>query len=538
MLKKGSMPIPFLVLALLAADAPETPAALEPASEPASAPVEDKPGFDDGFQQSLSLGPFEISGRGFIQNDLRFVIISRNRLEPLGSYVRNETQIMGRLNVSIGEHVKAVAQARPLFTGIAKTSEFSDLLDRTKVDPFWIELDDAYVELTNIAPGLDLKLGRQTAVWGTGDLFNPTNVLNGRDFYDPLLFGRPISNQMILARYQTPIDLSFTAIYIPVFRPARLPTTAPAAFDGGAPVVDPKDAKALADLRDFQNNVEQNFGFPIVNTIVPVPKTPPVTIQNGMAAGKIKASFLNIDASLSYAYAFWDLPVAKAGTVSTVQTRTDSTALLPSRVDSVTTIELTYPRFHMIGLDFSTSIEPLGGLGFWGEIGLFIPERAVNFAINYGSDDDKTLLTSLYGKALPCDEAKPCPTLRATPFVKATVGLDYTFTKWLYANAQYLYGFVDEFGAGTLNHYVVANVDIKPFGEDYTLRLASAIQLQPPNGPVGASAVAFPALILKPFPGLEMYLGGIFFLAKNSTDKFGRPENGSTQIFLRVRFSF
>src|SRR5262249_42872711 len=155
-------------------------------------------------------------------------------------------------------------------------------------------------------PGLDLKLGRQTAVWGTGDMFNPTNVLNARDFYDPLLFGRPISNQMILARYQTPVDLSFTAIYVPVFRPARLPTTAPPALAGGATVADPRDQAALGQLDQFQRDLQGKLGISINNTIVPQPVTPPVTIQNGMAGGKIKGSFLNIDASLSYAYTYWD----------------------------------------------------------------------------------------------------------------------------------------------------------------------------------------------------------------------------------------
>ena len=382
-----------------------------------------------------------------------------------------------------------------------------------------------------MAPGLDFKLGRQTAVWGTSDFFNPTNVLNARDFYDPLTFGRPISNQMILARYQTPIDLSFTAIYIPVFRPSRLPTTAPAAFSGGATVADPRDQRALADLQAFQANTQETFGFPINNTVVPLPKPPAPTIQNGMAGAKIKGSFLNIDASLSYAYAYWDLPSPTHATVTTLREQAPG-SFLPSRVDTVTVIDLTYPRFHMVGLDFTTSIEKLGGLGFWGEIGLFIPE-AVNFSVDYGPDADATLLQSLYGRALPCSEARPCPVIRKTPFVKATAGLDYTFAKWLYVNAQYIYGFVDEFGTDFLKHYLMSNIDIKPFGEDYTLRLSGVVNLA-----ADASAVLFPALILKPFAGLEIYAGALLFIAKSSTHKFGKPENGSSQVFLRCRFSF
>ena len=35
-----------------------------------------------------------------------------------------------------------------------------------------------------------------------------------------------------------------------------------------------------------------------------------------------------------------------------------------------------------------------------------------------------------------------------TPFAKWVIGLDYTFNKYVYANAQWVHGFPDEFGAG------------------------------------------------------------------------------------------
>jgi hypothetical protein len=58
----------------------------------------------------------------------------------------------------------------------------------------------------------------------------------------------------------------------------------------------------------------------------------------------------------------------------------------------------------MAGFDFTTSIEALGGLGLWGEIGLFIPERGIDFSIDYGAEADTALLSSLYGRALPCND--------------------------------------------------------------------------------------------------------------------------------------
>ena len=67
--------------------------------------------------------------------------------------------------------------------------------------------------------------------------------------------------------------------------------------------------------------------------------------------------------------------------------------------------------------------------------------------------------------------------MRSTPFPKLTVGMDYTFTKWLYANVQYLYGFVDEFGIDFLHSYLVGDLDFKPFGESYLLRLAGVVKV-------------------------------------------------------------
>lgn len=493
---------------------------------PASLPLEPEPdsaGFSDGFDEVLEVGPFEITGRGFIQNDLRVVVGAPNgNGERQGEFIRNETQLMGRLVITAGEHIRAVAQARPLYTGIARVTEFNDLLDRTKIDPFWIELDDAFVEITNMGVnGLDLKLGRQAVVWGTGDMFNPTNVINARDFYDPLLFGRPISNEMVLLRYQTPIDLSFMAVYIPFFRPARLPTTAGAAFAGGATVADRADTNAIARLNAFQETFS-NFG-PINNTIALNPNVPGPLLQNGMAAAKVRGSVANIDMSLSYLYGRWDLPSPSRARVD--MTMQMGPGGLPAGVDTITTVDLVYPRMHMIGADFSTSIEPLGGLGVWAEAGVFFPE-AVNFVIEHPD-----LLRQFYPDQLPCEANNPCPVVRSTPFVKATVGLDYTFFQRVYLNAQYLYGFVDEFGVDFLKHYVVGTLDIKPFGDAYTLRLAGVLNLN------DQSAVAFPALVLKPYPGLELYLGGLIF-AGQRTQKFGKPENGTTQVFFRTRFSF
>jgi hypothetical protein len=466
--------------------------------------------------EGFDLGPVNINGRGYIQNDFRLVLERRDNGEVPGQYIRNEASVFGQLNVSVGDHVSGVVTMRPVFYGIATITQFSDLLDRQKNDPFFLEFDNGYLEVSDfIVRGLDLRIGRQVVVWGTGDLFNPTNNLNPRDFYDPLLFGKSMGTEMIKVKYATPFDLSIEAIYEPVFRPARLPTEAPAAFDtSGVPVANASDAAAFDRLRAFQNSFSA-YGT-ITNSYDLHPLMPSPTFGNGNAAVKVAGHVLSTDFSFSYLYGRWDLPVANA-------VQPDLT-LGTGTVSNVSHVNLVYPRMHVLGADMSTSIDKLGGLGLWAELAVVIPQ-AENLVFTA-----PPLLTAIYG-ATPCPASAPCPVVRSTPFPKLTVGTDYTFTKWLYVNLQYLYGFVDEFGIDFLHSYLVGDVDFKPFGEDYLLRLAGVVNLN------DGSVVAYPEITVKAYSGVAIDIGALIFAGAKNT-KFWNPDVGSTQLFLRGRLSF
>lgn len=468
--------------------------------------------------EGLDLGPININGRGYIQNDIRMVVERRDNGESAGQFIRNEASVFGQLNVTIGDHVSGVVNMRPVFYGVANISGFNDLLDRQKNDPFFLEFDNAYLEVSDfLVKGIDLRIGRQVVVWGTSDLFNPTNNLNPRDFYDPLLFGKSMGTEMVSLKYSTPFDLSIEAIYEPVFRPARLPVEAPAAFNTSVPVANRSDQQLFDDLRAFQNSL-QGFGT-VTNSFDLRPVVPPATLKNGNAAVKVAGHVLGTDFSLSYLYGRWDLPVANAVTADL------TLASSPTGVTSnVSHVNLVYPRMHVLGADMSTSLDKLGGLGLWAELAVIFPqEESLTFT-------PPAILTQLYG-ATPCPQNAPCPVVRSTPFPKLTVGMDYTFTKWLYANVQYLYGFVDEFGIDFLHSYIVGDIDFKPFGESYLLRLAGVVNLN------DGSVVAYPELTVKAYSGVAIDLGALIF-AGSKNSKFWNPDVGSTQLFLRGRLSF
>ena len=74
-------------------------------------------------------------------------------------------------------------------------------------------------------------------------------------------------------------------------------------------------------------------------------------------------------------------------------------------------------------------------------------------------------------------------------FVKATVGMDYSPTSWLYINVQYLRGFLDEFGSD--NHRTTSLPEWISLARDVVLiRLLNIFNLD------DQSFVLFPALIL------------------------------------------
>lgn len=473
---------------------------------------------------SDTVGPFEYSARGYIQNDFRFVVGKpKANGQTSSQWIRNETSIFGQLNLSLGSHVQGVASLRPVLsllsqpgTNQTQISKFEDLLDRNKLGPLWFEFDNAYIQLSDLlVDGLELRLGQQVVVWGTGDFFNPTNNINSRDFYDPLQFGRPMGNQMAMLRYSGALPINFQLIYIPVFRPARLPPEALAGFSTDVlPLADPLDRRDLRELNEFQQSLS-GFGT-ITNRVEPYPTLPRSDLSQGNYAAKVGASLGDIDVSLSYLYGRWDLPVGQQ--VDPIVT------IAPGAVDTVTRVKLVYPRMHVIGFDFSTSIAALGGLGLWGEAALFIPNE-VNLVINHPD------LLKLLQPQLPCVGPKGCAVVRGRPFLKATVGFDYSFTKYVYLNAQYLYGFVDEFGADFVQHYAVVTTDLKPFGDEVFVRFVGVFNLN------DASIVAYPVVVAKLYTAVEMQLGALLFLG-DPTQKFGKPEVGNSQIFARARLSF
>ncbi len=116
---------------------------------------------------------------GYVETDVRFAMPGKAFEREDGTLRFNENRFGYQVDAKLNEHVFARAAGRVVFVGFSDVPSAFDLTQRAKIDPFWWELDAAYVDLRDLGvEGLDLRLGRQIIHWGTSDQFNPTNNIN------------------------------------------------------------------------------------------------------------------------------------------------------------------------------------------------------------------------------------------------------------------------------------------------------------------------------------------------------------------------
>jgi hypothetical protein len=459
---------------------------------------------------------------------------------------RNENRIEVYLAYTPNKHVQVVADAEPVLMLTSQAQELDDLASQQLLQRFHFESDAAYVALTDLVPGLDIKLGRQIVVWGTADKFNPTNNINPDDLEDRPLFTEPIANQMAVVDYAPLEDkLFFQGIYIPLFYPALLPPSASAGLKDPfteAPFANPTEKAKLTYLQETYLPANPKF-IPAVTGHVIHPEN---TFRNGQFAFKVGSNLGVIDFSASYYYGRHDIPLPQTATTTMVAALNED----PPPANGVyftSDVDLIYPKMQVIGLDFSTQLPFLGNMGMWGEAGLFIPKAhtlridlpplpggGLDVTPDNGVEDPEPYIEGL--------------AVKGTPFVKATAGIDYTFGKHVYVQAQYLRGFINEFGAGHIGNYLVGGTDIIFFGRKLVFRAFGLIDF-PSNNPKrhftnmgskigGTSGVIAPAILIAPPWGYVNFEVGSFALLGANKTMFGQTLAGSSIVYLKVIGSF
>lgn len=448
---------------------------------------------------AVAHGKLKLETGGYVETDVRFAMPGKVLEDRAWTFRFNENRFGLQVDAEVTSNVSAKLQTRTVFIGFSDVPTAFDLTQRAKLDPFWWELDAAYMEFRDAfgVEGLDIRAGRQIVRWGTADQFNPTNNLMPLDLRDPLLFGQNIANNMIRVDYAPGKDVTLQAVWVPVFRATQLPVFGlgilkdPTAFQ-----------RRFGTTGTFLDTAATSGIKPeyILNT-----RVPDVSLDNSMVGAKVGFKAFGTDFSASYFRGFFHVPRPQA-----IGTK------LVTLTDAKAEVELGYPRMQAVGFDFTTSIPKLK-IGFWGEAAIVFHDKLLT--------DVTTEIVGVGVSRVQIAEAA------GSYFWKLTTGIDYTFTKNLYANIQYLHGFVDEFGSGQLGDYIVAGVDIKSTSEKVLLRMFGVLNLQ------DRSHVYFPSLIFKPWGATEIQVGALLYGGERGS-KFGGQESGSNLFFMKGRLSF
>lgn len=429
---------------------------------------------------------------------------------------------------------------------------FGDLMARNPDYPSRVRLEaqSLYIEAFDFIPNVDLRVGRQVVEWGSADMFNPSNVVNALDLEDPIKFGELVPNQMAVVTWNSDWvvesddghilfdELAVSLLVIPFYQPSWLPKSGRAAFTDPSLMdvqIDSQTLRTMARLNDAFAQAGGGLEYRLLSE-----KTR-ARLENIQYGGRLTMNAFGVSLGASFYSGFSDVVYADdigleishpdAATAQVQQELMFSNNLsdadeVNALIDVIsgpigstlqdttviTNITLKNPRIHMVGFDFSTSLDSIGGVGVWGEVACFFHDDIIR-NIQAGSEAVE--------EAVDPNKA----------FVKLTAGLDYTITPWWYVNAQYMHGFVDEFGSARLNDYLVAVNDFKFFADSLLVRLVMMHQFQ------DGSSVIYPQLTSTFLENTELTVGGMVYVGEKLS-KFGTPAAGPNLAFARARFSF
>jgi hypothetical protein len=519
-------------------------------------------------------------------------------------FARNENKLNLRLQAGV-DRFAAVADVDFDWLGIMESpAALADLTGYQQVSPYRLQAHALYLEITDVgAQGLDLRVGQQIIQWGVGDQFNPTNNLNASDLENILFYGRQLANDMIRLDYSFAESFSLSGVVVPVFKPAVLPASAPLAITAvdRTPFVE----EELRYRVEVDRALGQRLGGYPTMVKRATAQLPAATVENMQWELRAAGTLLNQDVALSYYNGRADIPVAVRNQVSQEVGRLCDPANPRDCADGLLTNDVTlkYPKMQVIGLNMVGEANPLGfispafkPIGYRIEVGVYLP-REQHFVV---LQDQISLLgvtrNGEYDYKL-ANGGRPTA-LASTPFAKWVVGLDYSFSRHVYANAMWVHGLSDELGAGDfmsegwsvrqayvpsdvsestlvncfgagdgkpctveklrhrLGDYAVVGVDFK-FDEErglfrlFTIWDLGGIYVSQWNEPaqaraqthynfwtgVGFSAVVFPELDYNFGGGVTLALGALLQLGKPYT-KFGDPAGGGSLVWTRATYAY
>lgn len=481
--------------------------------------------------------------------------IPQNNLGKLFNY-RNTNQVSVTLSPKFGNKIagKANLEFRNLnfSPGMALSDQpgalgkpSSDLEDYNKVLPVSVRVNELYVDFYGLIPRVDLRIGQQRIAWGTATIFNPTDNLNPYNLENPIDFQRRLGVPAAKLDISAGDHVTISLVNVFMFTPPVLPIS------------------LFREVTTIDTSVLVPQGFSLgaiqSNELV---EQPVFDVSNMIPAARVAVDLRGVNFAASYTYGRLYIPVPSSIPISGVSINTgtenirisenmgaDALKLIdclrkergtPCQVNaSAENVRLVFPRVHIVGLDFATS---LGGVGFWAEAALFIPEQSVQakFSLpNYLIESMKII-----DPTLPNKIATPLTTFKQEVFFKITAGLDYTFPGGWYFNLQYIYGFFNEQVWDELHHYAILAFRKTFFRDRLLLQLSAGIEIdsqrtqreKQDGNQIGLGFIVNPEIHYKPADAATLILGAIVTRGQEGTTL--RLFQSLTQVYLHARFNF
>ncbi|MCX7029211.1 MAG: hypothetical protein NTU62_03720 [Spirochaetes bacterium] len=365
-------------------------------------------------------------------------------------------------------------------------ADFADLSSYAALHPAEARLVEAYVDLYDVLlPRLDIRVGRQRIAWGPAERVGVVDLVDPNNLEDPWRYGERTASDALKVTWRV-ATLKVEAVYLPTFKPALLPADPSSLMPG--PAVD------LAPL--------------VLHGVTTALVAPAGTVAaQATLASRISLSLGGLDIAVSYAYGRQHLPAVTGITGTFIPPG------VPPDVDLAVTLE--HPRQHVLGFDASGE---LWGIGLWAEAAAFFPVY--------------TVVTDMQaiGGALTMEEAEP--------YLKAVVGLEYTFPGSVYLNLQYAHGFFHESTPGGLNDYLMLGVQWDVPGGFLTVGpIGAALEVDDFAHVAGTWALVLnPEIALHPMDNAELVVGARW-IAGNDATTFGSQKEGNA-VYARATFSF
>ena len=359
---------------------------------------------------------------GELVTDQRFLLKGKN------DWAWNENRLTLQFDKRITDHSTFYSEVWLRNIGLPTIVSSNDLYNKGMVDPYNLEIREAYVQLNGfLTKKLDVTIGRQRIAWGTADKLNPTANLNPLDLEDILDFGRRRGSDAINLHYYFNHNFSLQGVFVPFFQPANMPIGIFA--NALIPAMEMPEGMVLKSFSDSVLMPKYNIG------------------ESSTAGIKFKGFAKGVDFSLSYVWGYDGLPFITKNT------------LIPVDAFGGTSItsQLSYARNHILGADLATSI---AGVGFWAEAAVFVADKDIVMT---------TDLTAFYPQS-PVPVTQDSLVLDTSkPYLKFVVGGDYFFADGSYLNVQYVHGFFHERASDPLNDYFFLRYEKSFFNEKLTV---------------------------------------------------------------------